>query len=283
MWQTERESSQGAMGVAGGHPDLGALRRPPDEARNATGAGLRPRLWIGVALAGLVTAGGPSLAMAQPSAAATVHHGKAPHRRAARGAISSATYEQALGAVAALSDKVRTLESEVDVLKGRLDDQASAQARTNAVVEQQAQAQQAAQAQAAQAAATIQTIPAQVASAVDAAKPKTDAFYYKGLRITPSGFLEAANQYRSRALGSDMFSPFNAIPFDSFPAAHESEDRFSARQSRTAKSTSWAPPNRPIQTSRTPSRQGCANSLRPPTGTPRAGICSPGRPGRWRR
>ncbi|THD57513.1 hypothetical protein [Phenylobacterium sp.] len=146
--------------------------------------------------------------------------------------MNAATYERALDAVATLSDRVHGLETEVDLLKGRLNEQASAQVRTDSALQQQAQAQQTAREQTAQAAAAIQTIPAQVASAVEAAKPKTDAFYYKGVSITPTGFLEAANQYRSRALGSDMFSPFNAIPFASSPMAHESEDRLSARQSR---------------------------------------------------
>jgi len=66
---------------------------------------------------------------------------------------------------------------------------------------------------------------------VDAAKPKTDKLYYKGLAITLGGFLDASNQYRSRALGSDMFSPFNTIPFAATKTGHESEDRFSARMS----------------------------------------------------
>jgi hypothetical protein len=197
----------------------------------AVAAGSR-RLWLGVAIGASAMASVAAASMAQPPATAGAHHAKTPPRRTARTAVTSATYARALGAVATLTDKVSSLEGEVDALKARLDQQASAQARTDVALDQQAKAQSAASEQEAQAAAAIQTIPAQVASAVDAAKPKTDAFYYKGLSITPTGFLEAANQYRSRALGSDMFSPFNDIPFDSSPAAHESEDRLSARQSR---------------------------------------------------
>lgn len=190
------------------------------------------RLWLGAVLGAFVTAGIASPSLAQPPAAGIVHHAKATHRRAAGRAAASPTRDRAPGAVATLTDEVRDLKAEVDVLKARLDEQASAQARTDDALDRQAQVESAARDREARTAAAIQTIPAQVASAVDAAKPKTDAFYYKGISITPSGFLEAANQYRSRALGSDMFSPFNAIPFDSAPAAHENEDRLSARQSR---------------------------------------------------
>jgi hypothetical protein len=187
------------------------------------------RRWIGVALVALVTAGVAPPSQAQP--AGNVHHPETSHRRAKPAATSPAR-DRAATDVAKLTDEVRNLEAEIDVLKGRLDQQASAQARTDVALDQQAQAQKSANDREAQAAAAVQTIPAQVASAVGAAKPKTDAFYYKGISITPSGFLEAANQYRSRALGSDMFSPFNAIPFNSAPTGHESEDRLSARQSR---------------------------------------------------
>jgi hypothetical protein len=183
----------------------------------------------GVALGVLVMAGAAAPSMAQQVPAPGDHHPKASHRHGVRPVVNAAAYQRALGAAAALSDQVQSLRTEVDQLKGRLDHQASAQARTDTALEQQAAAQTA---ERDQAAAAIETIPAKVASAVEAAKPRTDAFYYKGLSITPTGFLEAANQYRSHALGSDMFSPFNAVPFDSSPAAHESEDRLSARQSR---------------------------------------------------
>ena len=215
--------------ACGAAEKLGRIR---DETPSAMDAATRSRLWLGVALGASVMASVASPSIAQPSTTTGVHHAKAHPRRSARATVNSATYARALGAVATLTDKVSGLEAEVDALKGRLDQQASAQARTDVALGQQAAAQRAASDREAQAAAAIQTIPAQVASAVDAAKPKTDAFYFKGLSITPTGFLEAANQYRSRALGSDMFSPFNDIPFDSSPAAHESEDRLSARQSR---------------------------------------------------
>ena len=179
----------------------------------------------GVALAALTTLTTIGAAHAETSR----HKLKPPHAKAnlppAR-EPTAADYRRALDAVTALTTQVHTLSDQVNSLQGRLDQQASAQAAT------EAKAAEAAQVQENVTAAAIQSIPAQVATAVDAAKPKTDAIYYKGLKITPGGFLEASNQYRSRALGSDMFSPYNSIPFASTGTGHESEDRFSARQSR---------------------------------------------------
>ena len=138
------------------------------------------------------------------------------------------------------SGEIRTLREQVQALQARLDAQSATQAQTQAQVQQAAASAQAAQdqIQTAQAqdadatAAILQSIPAQVASAVDAAKPKTDAFYYKGLKITPGGFLEAASIYRSRNIAADIASPFNSIPFASTKAGHEDELKFTAHQSR---------------------------------------------------
>jgi hypothetical protein len=119
--------------------------------------------------------------------------------------------------------------------------QMQAQMASQAAAVQQAQAQsasvanelQTAQAQNADAtAAVLAAIPTQVAGAVEAAKPKTDAFYYKGLKITPGGFLAMETVYRSRAEGADIASNFNGIPFASSKPGHEDELHLTARQSR---------------------------------------------------
>ena len=143
-------------------------------------------------------------------------------------------------ALNSLTAEVQDLRGQVQTLQEQIKAQSAVQAQTQAQVQQAAASATAAQQtiqtvkdEDAQAAASaIQSIPTQVASAVEAARTNSDALYYKGLTITPGGFLELSNQYRSRALGSDMFSPFASIPFKSSASAHESEDRFSARQSR---------------------------------------------------
>jgi hypothetical protein len=58
------------------------------------------------------------------------------------------------------------------------------------------------------------------------------AIHYKGITITPGGFLAAESVWRQHALGADINTPFNSIPFDGASAAHISEFFGSGRQSR---------------------------------------------------
>ncbi len=187
---------------------------------------LKPSLMGGAAF-GVLIALGSGLQVQ----AAAAHHKKALHPHPAHEARADGT-----------AAEIRELKDEVRALEARLDAQAADTSQTQAQVQQaQATAQaaqqeiQTAQDQDADAtAAVIQSIPTQVASAVDAAKPKTDAFYYKGIKITPGGFLEAASIYRSKSLASDIASPFNSIPFASSKTGHEDETKFSERQSRVS-------------------------------------------------
>jgi hypothetical protein len=55
---------------------------------------------------------------------------------------------------------------------------------------------------------------------------------YKGIQITPVGFFAFETVWRSRALASDVNTPFNSTPFDGAGMAHVSELNFSGRQSR---------------------------------------------------
>src|SRR5271165_2913142 len=58
------------------------------------------------------------------------------------------------------------------------------------------------------------------------------AMHFKGITITPGGFLAAETVWRSHALGSDINTPFNSIPFTGATAGHLSEFFASGRQSR---------------------------------------------------
>ena len=58
------------------------------------------------------------------------------------------------------------------------------------------------------------------------------AFHYKGVTITPGGFLAAEAVRRSRALNSDIYTNYNAIPYPGADQAHVSEFVPTARQSR---------------------------------------------------
>jgi len=68
-------------------------------------------------------------------------------------------------------------------------------------------------------------------------KPTEDgpgSIRYKGVALTPGGFLAAETVYRSRATGGDIATPFTGIPFSAADLAHVSENAFTGRQSRAS-------------------------------------------------
>jgi hypothetical protein len=58
------------------------------------------------------------------------------------------------------------------------------------------------------------------------------ALHYKGVTLTPGGFLAAESVYRSRAMDSDINTPFSATPYMNSAQAYLSEFNATARQSR---------------------------------------------------
>lgn len=80
--------------------------------------------------------------------------------------------------------------------------------------------------------ARINKLAAKKAAAGDWDACPDGKFCYKGITITPGGWLDLAGIYRNRELFSDTGSIFNAIPFRQNRAFHTPEQRFSARQSR---------------------------------------------------
>src|SRR3984893_15039905 len=60
------------------------------------------------------------------------------------------------------------------------------------------------------------------------------AIRYKGVALTPGGFLAAETVYRSRATSGDIATPFTGIPFTAGDLAHVSENNFTGRQSRAS-------------------------------------------------
>ncbi|WP_419826056.1 hypothetical protein [Sphingomonas sp.] len=165
-----------------------------------------------LATAGVATLGGGSAAIAAPK-----------HRAASSGGDRE------------LMEQVRALREQVEALQARIDQQGQNQAETTAVATAaKAQADTANQAAAAQQ-AQVQTQLAQQSADVQKQLDKAahpDKINFKGITITPGGYLELAGIYRSRFQGDDIASSF-AIPFpgQSHPS-HVSEGRFSARQSR---------------------------------------------------
>ncbi len=60
------------------------------------------------------------------------------------------------------------------------------------------------------------------------------ALHVKGITITPGGFLAAETTWRSRALASDVNTPFNSLTMPGASASHLSEFFGSGRQSRVS-------------------------------------------------
>jgi hypothetical protein len=58
------------------------------------------------------------------------------------------------------------------------------------------------------------------------------AIHYKGITITPGGFLAAETAYRNKATGSDINTSFGAVPLPGQPGAHTTEFNLNAGQSR---------------------------------------------------
>ena len=55
---------------------------------------------------------------------------------------------------------------------------------------------------------------------------------YKGVTITPGGFLAAETVTRTRATSGDINTPFTGDPFNAADLSHTTESNFTARQSR---------------------------------------------------
>lgn len=58
------------------------------------------------------------------------------------------------------------------------------------------------------------------------------SIHYKGITLTPGGFLAAESVYRNRALSADVNTPYTSVPFGFSNQSKIGENNFSGRQSR---------------------------------------------------
>jgi multidrug efflux pump subunit AcrA (membrane-fusion protein) len=131
-----------------------------------------------------------------------------------------------------MTAQLQALRDQVDALQRRLDAQNAAEQQTKATADEAAAQAASANTEAATATAAAQAIPAEVKTAIEAATPKTDRIYYKGVTLTLGGFGALESVYRTRNEAADMASTFSGIPFNNSSVGQTSEFRFSARQSR---------------------------------------------------
>ena len=164
-------------------------------------------------------------------------------------AATAADVQELKDAIAAQQQQIRQLQEEL-----RQRDQAVQQAKTAATDAQGKATEAAGKAEAAQAAATqqqqsvtelksdVSDLKSNLASTVTtvqdaqkgikAATESPTALHYKGITLTPGGFVAAETVSRQRATSSDINTPFNSIPYEGNALAHITENSFTARQSR---------------------------------------------------
>ncbi len=142
-----------------------------------------------------------------------------------------------------LSQQVQTRDSRIQQLEQRLDQSQAAAAQAQAKADNAA----------AEAAAQEQNVTALKSDVTDLKSNATNAamtlqdtqkaigamenpmaLHYKGITLTPGGFLAAETVWRQHALGSDINTPFNSIPYNGSSQSNLSEFFGSGRQSRVS-------------------------------------------------
>lgn len=173
---------------------------------------------------------GATCGLAAPAAqAATAHHHshRAMTRRAASAAPAPAIHDPQV------MEEMARLRAQVTALQDRLDAEHAAQASS---AQQIAQTEQQVGSLSKSVAETPKLAKAaadtEIASAIDKEHKKgyTD---FKGIRLTPGGFLELAGVYRQHFQGNDISSSFS-VPFPNAHNYYIGEGRLTARQSRVS-------------------------------------------------
>jgi hypothetical protein len=155
-----------------------------------------------------------------------------------------------------LRETLKAQQDQIDSLKSQIsakssDVTAAQQTAADAQTQAAAAAASAAQAQAAAAATStkvdavsssvtnLQTTTATLNDTVVTSQKKLEdeieaptALHYKGVNITPGGFVAFEGVWRQHSVNSDINTPFNSIPFPAANEGHVSELNFSGRQSR---------------------------------------------------
>ena len=162
----------------------------------------------------------------------------------------AAALEELRQAVQSQQEQLQLLKEELAKRDRQIDDAREAAAAANArATEASAKA-----VEAASSTATVKTTTDSLNTTVTALKVSNDALAttlakeqeaakaaeetgpasikYKGVTITPGGFIEAATVTRTRATSGDINTPFTGIPFPGNSLSKVAETNFTARQSR---------------------------------------------------
>lgn len=190
-----------------------------------------------------------SCAIALPAQTGTSPAPKKAHKPA-RAKVHKITVEEQLAAMQAQQKADHdAMQAQIDALRQQLtakDSATTAAQESAATAQQQAAAAKAkADASAQQTTAlqqTVTTTTANTQASIDTLSTKQAelkkevdspmALHYKGITLTPGGFIAGESVWRQRALNADIYTPYNATPFTGSGSAHVSEWVPSARQSR---------------------------------------------------
>jgi hypothetical protein len=187
--------------------------------------------------------------VAQTTAAPKTTKKKAAASKASTSGVSAADLQALKDAVASQQAALAQQQQQIQQLENQL------RQRDQSVQQAQSAASDAAsKADAAQSAATQQqqtvtelkndvtdlktnnlntaTTMQEMQKSVKEATESPTALHYKGVTITPGGFIAAETVTRQRAQESDINQPFNSIPYAGNALAHINESAFTARQSR---------------------------------------------------
>jgi hypothetical protein len=191
-----------------------------------------------------------ALALALFAACAWAQSNAAPTSKKPRAAAVTAAEVQALkDAIASQQAALAAQQQQIQALRDELHqrDQVAQQAQT--VATNAAAKADAAQAQATQQQQDVAAVRTDVAdlkqNATNAALSLQEtqknikdalesplAIHYKGITLTPGGFLAAETVWRQHGLGSDVSTPLSSIPFDGAAQSHVSDFFASGRASR---------------------------------------------------
>src|SRR5216683_29786 len=126
-----------------------------------------------------------------------------------------------------LRQAVQSQQEELQLLKEEL-------AKRDRQIDEAREAAAAANARAAEASTEVlrTTVATEQAEAKKVAEEGPSTIHYKGINLTPGGFIEAATVFRNRATSGDINTPFTGIPYPNNALSKVTENNFTARQSR---------------------------------------------------
>jgi hypothetical protein len=199
--------------------------------------------------AGMAFADTPKDADPKPAKPAASAKPKAATRAAKADSTIAAEVEELRQAIQAEQEQLQLLKEELAKRDRQIDEAREAAAAANARAEEAStRAAEAvhSSAEAKTTAATLNTTVSDLKASNEVlkttianneaqgerAEERPSTIHYKGVDITPGGFIEAATIFRNRATSGDINTPFTGIPFQAAGLAHVPENNFTARQSR---------------------------------------------------